>query len=112
LEDAQQAAMRLLCDGLIEVTKAEPFKRGHRLHRVAPELSEDILRDTRNWGSGDPEFDGRQRGPWFEVAATEAGTEVWLAYAKANGLIGFRKFDRVARRVTKRPTEADIANPS
>jgi hypothetical protein len=104
LPDAQQAAIRLLRDGLLEVKKGEAFDGGVRIHEVDPELWEDILSDPRNWGSGDPELDARESGPHFEVGATEAGTQAWLAYAKHNGLIGFRRFDRSARHVTKRPS--------
>jgi hypothetical protein len=112
LADAQEAAIRLVGDGLLEVVRAEPIPSGESLHRVAPEMWEDILSDPRNWGTGDPEFDARQRETHFEVGATEAGTQMWLAYAKAHGLIGFTKFDRLARRVRKRPANADFASPS
>lgn len=104
----------MLRDGLLEVKKSELFAdgTGRGIQRVDPALWEDILKDLDNWGSGDPEFDGRQPGPRFEVEATEAGAQAWLAYARANGLIGFTKFDRLARRVPKPSSDADIANPS
>jgi hypothetical protein len=97
------------------VKKAEPFDDGTRcvdIQQVDPELWEDILSDPHNWGSGNPDLDAREPGPHFEVGATEAGTQAWLAYAEDNGLIGFTKFDRLARRVPNRPSDPDNANPS
>jgi hypothetical protein len=113
LADAQRAAIQLLRDGLIELTRAEPLhgSRGSEsLHPVAADLSEAILRDGDNWGSGDPEADARRREPHFELGATDSGTQAWLTYAKANGLIGFTKFDRVARR-TPKPGQAESPKP-
>lgn len=107
LQDAQQAAIRLIGDGLLEVTKAEPFDEGTTrvgVH-VDPELWEGILSDARNWGSGNPDLDARQPGPRFEVGATEAGMRAWRSYAKQNALIGFIKFDRSAKRVPKQPPQ-------
>lgn len=112
LQDAQRAAIRLLRDGLLEVQKSETFDGYVEIQRVDSELWEDILSDPCNWGSGNPDVDAREPGAHFEVGATEAGTQAWLAYAKENGLIGFAKFDRLARRVPNRPSDADNANPS
>jgi hypothetical protein len=82
LDEAQRAAIQLLREGLIELTRAEPLdasEAGHRLYPVATEVSEEILQDPRNWGSGDPEADARRREPQFELGATDSGTEAWLA---------------------------------